>query len=58
VATAVFDGASAVMPPAEAAADGYPREAVNIMGRIPARVEPSHAASPGAVPALATARAG
>ncbi len=42
VATAVFDGADAVMLSAETAAGQYPYEAVNIMDRIIARTEQDH----------------
>ena len=43
VATAIYDGADAVMLSAESAAGSYPVEAVAMMGRIIARTE-SHAA--------------
>jgi pyruvate kinase len=51
VATAIYDGADAVMLSAESAAGSYPVEAVAMMGRIIARTE-SHAAYRSIVHAL------
>ena len=52
VATAIYDGADAVMLSAESAAGSYPVEAVAMMGRIIARTE-SHAAYRSIIHALA-----